>query len=852
MIRHLKFFVLLCFGIAAFSNAAVLDDLEHGTSKNLFGGPWLAYADRDDDGNSTIVNGELVPGTINYYSVMPTQGQGNPAGTFGSGMVMEFEFGDREPGRGGISWGQTVGIRTDLSYIENGARDISGATHVTFYAKASKRMSVRFMVPITTVEDFAYHQTTVTIDTVWTQEVIQLNGLDQPGWGVSRSFDPALVQSFQWEITVDNNASLEEGKLWLDDIEIVPFNAQAPIIVTRNETTIDTRPTFKWHTLQGASSYNIQIDSDPTFSSDDLISMDVVDTAFTPLVDLTLGPKYWKVKADNSGYSATGLVTIVDSRIPELIPVESPTMDTLPVLKWHPSPGGVSSYHIQLATDTEFSYSSRLDSATVTDTAYQPSVVLPFGTVYWRVRGGEAEYSPVSSFEVIDGRIPVLIPIESPTRNRRPTFRWHPPEIPVSICTLWVNPDGLSSPPVTYAVTDTFFTYPVNLPLSTTVWKIKGGDSEWSHTDTFEIFTAEDLELIPIQSPVSNEHPITFRWRSLPYPIDEFSVQIAETRYFSSSYLYFYERFIVSDTFLVCDVELPVDTPLYWRIYAEGHGPSEVQSFRVRDYRIPQPIPFSPDITTENRPTFRWHSVTGASTYTVQIDDNIQFSSPQSVPTGDTTFQVVVPLEPGPVYWRVRSDLVSVYSDRDHFTIQADTVPSLVRYDGATTSDPRPVFEWSSVEGATSYKLMLADNGSFSDAFTFLLTETVYSPQTDLDYGTWYWKVSSSRDDALYSIADSLVISPSVSALGPDADRAVRIRQTRAGVSVVASRSLLPGAVKIYDLSGRLVSEPKLSGDSRSVVWNFSDRGGAAVSPGVYFMHICSGNRRTVHRVTKQ
>lgn len=319
MIRHLKLLLYLCFGFTAFSNAAVLDDLEHGTSINLFRGPWLAYADRDDNGNSTIINGELVPGTINFYTVTPTQGQGNPAGTSGNGMVMEFQFGDREPGRGSSSWGQTVGIRTDLSYIEDGARDISGATHVTFYAKASKRMSVRFMVPITTVDDFAYHQTTVTVDTVWAQEVIQLNGLVQPSWGARRVFDPALVQRLQWEITVDNNSSLEGGKLWLDDIEIVPFNGLAPEIVVGSETTIDTRPTFRWYRLQGAASYTIQIDSEPAFSSDNLISMDVIDTTFTPFVDLPLGPKYWKVKSNASGYSVTGLVTIVDSRIPELI-----------------------------------------------------------------------------------------------------------------------------------------------------------------------------------------------------------------------------------------------------------------------------------------------------------------------------------------------------------------------------------------------------------------------------------------------------------------------------------------------------------------------------------------------------
>jgi hypothetical protein len=61
----------------------------------------------------------------------------------------------------------------------------------------------------------------------------------------------------------------------------------------------DRRPDFMWQPVAGATTYRIVIDTNPNFSTP-AVSLDIGDTAFTPLSNLLYKTYYWRVSCDRN------------------------------------------------------------------------------------------------------------------------------------------------------------------------------------------------------------------------------------------------------------------------------------------------------------------------------------------------------------------------------------------------------------------------------------------------------------------------------------------------------------------------------------------------------------------------
>jgi hypothetical protein len=236
------------------------------------------------------------------------------------------------------------------------------------------------------------------------------------------------------------------------------------------------------------------------------------------------------------------------------------------------------------------------------------------------------------------------------------------------------------------------------------------------------------------------------------------------------------------------------------------------------DPRIPVLIPYTPKYTLDTRPLLRWHPVDSAENYTVQIDTTRIFvASIAVVPLSDTTYRPGVALPIRTVYWRVQSSLTAAWSAVDSFTILTDSIPFLVRYDGDSVATRRPVFQWSQVTGAASYRVELAENRAFTGAISVPLADTTYTPGIDLAIGRWYWRVSCSRNPSLFSPIDSLhvgIVGNTVRAPNRKAITELALLPASRGVLTVlvpataSSRSV----VRVYDMVGRQVAEILLDG----------------------------------------
>ena len=277
-------------------------------------------------------------------------------------------------------------------------------------------------------------------------------------------------------------------------------------------------------------------------------------------------------------------------------------------------------------------------------------------------------------------------------------------------------------------------------------------------------------------------------------------------------------------------------------IYNRALADSEIQVlFTATDWNLPRPelIPIASP-TNNRRPAFSWHPVKNATGYTIKVYQSSPDSSPIIIiPMVDTFYLCLADLPVGSIYWKVNSSPFEVWSDISLFIIQPDSVPFLVRYNGGVVSEKRPPFKWHPVNGATGYRIMYADNSLFNNANIVPLADTIFIPLADLSQGTWYWKVSSSRNWNLYSTADSVVIAAAGAVpVASQPWKKYQIKKTDAAITVFINGGL-QGIRKaaVYDIFGRLIHSLEASSKNRHMIaWNYQTADGARATPGLYFM----------------
>ena len=185
---------------------------------------------------------------------------------------------------------------------------------------------------------------------------------------------------------------------------------QAP---PNGDTTVSRFPLFDWSDVPNASSYTLQVATDPGFNSlvfqqNSNISQFQVTAAL--LQNNTV--YYWRVNASNSGgtssWSTTWNFRTVPSAPPPptlISPPNGATGITLtPTLQWSDSPGATS-YQVQVATNTNFNSPVVDQPTTISEYEIPPGRLIGNTLYYWRVRahnnGGYSNWSTVWNFRTL-------------------------------------------------------------------------------------------------------------------------------------------------------------------------------------------------------------------------------------------------------------------------------------------------------------------------------------------------------------------------------------------------------------------------------------------------------------------
>jgi hypothetical protein len=164
------------------------------------------------------------------------------------------------------------------------------------------------------------------------------------------------------------------------------------------------------------------------------------------------------------------------------------------------------------------------------------------------------------------------------------------------------------------------------------------------------------------------------------------------------------------------------------------------------------------DIRNSSTAVLSWGAVKKATSYELQVDAASSFASPDF--TAKTTNTKAVPtkaLIPGKNFWRVRSVSGSTKSDwvNGSFTVAPVTTPiPLSPENGSVLQQPQspPLLQWSSSQGAISYKVEVDADSDLIDAKVYTTKTTSLVVPDPLTVGDWYWRVIADKGDGLVSL----------------------------------------------------------------------------------------------------
>jgi subtilisin family serine protease len=508
--------------------------------------------------------------------------------------------------------------------------------------------------------------------------------------------DAVRTNDFYFAFEAIEGAAIGYG-VSVDDIVINGTSGSAPPAVptlalpANASSTADLTPTFDWNDVSGATSYTIQIDDLATFASPNYTNSPTTST-YTPAANLAVGTWYWRVQATNtygsSAYTSGWSVILGNApAVPTLaLPANaSSTSDLTPTFDWN-DVSGATAYTIQIDNDVAFGSVDYTNSPTTS--TYTPAANLAVGTWYWRVLAtnafGSSAYT--ASWSVILGSAPAVPTLALPanassTSDLTPTFDWN-------------DVSGATS-------------YTIQIDND-----VAFGSVDYTNSPTTSTYT-----------PAANLAVGTWYWRVL-----------ATNAFGSSSYT------------------------AGWSVIL-GSAPA------VPTLSLPANASTTADLT----PTFDWNDVSGATAYTIQIDNDVAFGSVDYTNSPTTsTYTPAANLATGTWYWRVLATNAfgsSSYTAGWSVILgSAPAAPTLATpTDASTLYILKPVFDWNNVSGATSYTILVDNNATFaSPEVTNSPAVSTYTPAVDLALGTYYWKVLSTNafGSSAYSATWTVTLAP--------------------------------------------------------------------------------------------
>ncbi len=603
--------------------------------------------------------------------------------------------------------------------------------------------------------------------------------VDKDSLGTTRYSLNGLTRNtkYYWRV----NASNEGGPgVWSDlwCFTTVPNEPTAPVLTSppNGAGSVSLSPTISWNSVSGAASYRLQVSTVQSFGST-LVDQSLSGTSFSPSGMSANTTYYWRVNASNAGGSSVwsavwSFTTTVNA--PSSPTLVSPANGTTgvgqsPTLAWN-AVAGATSYHLQVSTSSGFS-SLVLDQNSVTGTSASAGGLSTSTTYYWRVSasnsGGSSSWSAPWNFTT-SGAKPLPPTTQSPVNgainvSTTTTMNWSTSAV-ASVYRIQVARDTAFTSTIIDQNNLSTNSYAAGgLANNTTYyWRVcagnTAGSSDWSLTSRFTTVPSAPAAPSPASpSDGSSNQPtaITLVWNGVA-GASSYALQVSADNIFSSP--------VINDTNLSQTSRqvgpLSNNTRYYWHVRSANAGGlsgwSGTWSFVTQPQSQGGPSLISPangSINQQPIVTLRWNALSGTSSYELQVSTSPGFNSTVYDNASLTqTSQQVGPLSNGVAYyWRVRATyllFVGDWSDTWTFSIipAAPARPTLLApADGSSNQPLTLAISWNPVVGASTYRIQVSPNSSFTTTVVDDSMLTVSSRQIGplSERTTYFWRVSA-------------------------------------------------------------------------------------------------------------
>ena len=528
-------------------------------------------------------------------------------------------------------------------------------------------------------------------------------------------------------------------------------------------------PTLDWDDIGGANDYYLEVNTNNTFTGDDLYS-DLIGSSTSEFTLNSLQNSfqiedgqtyYWRVTARNTGNSNTSLESSTFSFVTATQTLTFPgngafSISINPTLTWA-SVTGTDEYLLEIDTDSGFG-----SAASYTETTNSKALtgLLNNTTYYWRVTAKNTR-SATSSFTTNLDTPSLTAPANNATdQPLNPTFTWNPVagadnyEIYVNTASdftgtpIYTN-TGLGNvtsiqPNSLFAVVEDNTTY---------YWKLvaKNASNTSLESSVFNYTTIQQSLTAPGDGVYSVSITPTLTWASVG-GADFYTLEVNTAADFTGTIMFLGTMPDTSRTI----GPLFNNTTFFWRVTAKFVR-SAVRSFTTN---LATPNLTAPSNTATNQPlnpTFTWDPVAGADNYEIEVNTASDFNGTDIYTDTNlgnvTTFTLDDPAntiqDNQTYYWRLRAKNAvgntSLLSSTFSFSTIKQTL--VVSADEQTLVSINPTLEWDGVAGADNYRLEVNTASNFGGTSIFDNTiNTTTQAIGPLVYNTrYYWRVTANN-----------------------------------------------------------------------------------------------------------
>jgi predicted phage tail protein len=632
-------------------------------------------------------------------------------------------------------------------------------------------------------------------------DLIQFS-LSQTRLQINQALDYETTYFWRVRALNDNGSSPWSGiRVFTTEVDPTPQPPARVLLLSpvNQAVNVSINPLLEWAKADGASSYEIELAGEPTFTTV-LEQAMVEDTEFRPLTSLSYdGVLFWRVRAVNeAGPGEWSLIRIFFTETdpsPGNVVLSTPPngqfgVSITPQLAWLPAINA-QAYEVQVSAtgtfaDVTFSQLTN-DLSVVVDPALAYET-----TWFWRVRAvnqnGNGAWSTVRIFTTQEApELPGRVQLTTPENQSggvvlRPTFSWLNAPFATLYEILVSDDPTFIDNAIERTTSSNSFSAETDLsPGTLYFWKVRGindnGEGEWSIIRIFTTHQAESESGFPLLSdlmdadtrvtlisPANGSESVasqpTLSW-SVVNEADFYEITVSSSALFpEGSY-----TAQTSDISYTLSQSLPFESSWFWRVRAVVNGEPQTWSriwlFTTEGNPLPTRVVLNtPDNQAENVhavPALAWLEAERAETYTIQLSKDAAFLDGivESVITS-TVWSPEVPLNYSTqYYWRVRASNtagVGDWSATRLFTVENDpnpppAIPGIVTLLSPTNGDVgvtvMPVLSWNASPGAVSYQIELSVSSGFGEStLSFSTTELEKHVTSTLAFETiYYWRV---------------------------------------------------------------------------------------------------------------